>query len=192
MEAEENTRRRFRIRRGRLKSLRATFVLSTGLGSLAHMRRFLLVFAAFCSAASAGTFTLEQVLSTPFPSDLVVSRGGSRLAWSLNEHGARNIWAASAPDYKGVRVTAYTEDDGQDLGQMQWTPDGRAVVYTRGGDLEFLGRPDPNPSAITAGVEQDVWMVVPGQQPRKLGEGHSPAISPKGDRVAFLRAGQIS
>jgi dipeptidyl aminopeptidase/acylaminoacyl peptidase len=158
---------------------------------LKSLRRFLLALAAFCTAGTAGTFTLEQVLSAPFPSDLVASRGGSRLAWSLNEHGARNVWVASAPDYKGVRVTAYTDDDGQDLGQMQWTPDGRAVVYTRGGDLEFLGRPDPNPSAITSGVEQDVWMVVPGQQPRKLGAGHSPAISPKGDRVAFLRAGQI-
>ena len=48
------------------------------------------------------------------------------------------------------RVTAYTGDDGQDIGQLRWTPDGRAVVYVRGGDLEFLGRPDPNPSADPA------------------------------------------
>jgi dipeptidyl aminopeptidase/acylaminoacyl peptidase len=151
----------------------------------------LLASLAFCSLAAAGTFTLEQVLSAPFPADLVAARDGSKLAWSLNERGVRNVWVAAAPDYRGVRVTSYTDDDGQDIGQLHWTPDGRAVLYTRGGDLEFPGRPDPNPSAIPAGVGQAVWMVIPGEQPRKLGEGNSPAISPKGDRVAFLRAGQI-
>jgi hypothetical protein len=154
------------------------------------MRR-LLLFIVFCTPATAGTFTLEQVLSAPFPSELVASHDGSKLAWSFNERGARNIWIASAPDYKGVRVTSYTEDDGQDIGQLEWTPDDRSVVYTRGGDLEFLGRPDPNPAANPAGVEQAVWIVSPGESTRKLGAGHSPAISPHGDRVAFLRAGQI-
>jgi dipeptidyl aminopeptidase/acylaminoacyl peptidase len=155
------------------------------------MRRLVLATLVFSSLAAAGTFTLEQVLSAPFPADLVASPGGSKLAWSLNERGARNVWVASAPDYKGVRVTSYKEDDGQDIGQLEWTPDGRAVVYTHGGDLEFLDRPDPNPTADPAGVEQAVWMVVPGQQPRKLGDGHSPAVSPQGGRVAFLHAGQI-
>ncbi len=74
---------------------------------------------------------------------------------------------------------------------MQWTPDGRAVVYTRGGDLEFLGLPDPNPAANPAGVEQAVWVLIAGSQPRKLGDGHSPAISPRSDRVAFIHSGQI-
>src|ERR1051326_2963324 len=142
-------------------------------------------------SAVAGTFTLEQVLSAPFPSDLVASPDGSKLAWMLNERGARNIWVAAAPDYKGTRVTSYTDDDGQDIGQLHWTPDNRAVVYTRGGDLEFPGRPDPNPTADPRGVEQAIGMVVPGKKPRKLGLGHSPAISPKGDRIVFLRAGQI-
>ncbi len=149
------------------------------------------LFRLVCCQGRAGTFTLEQTLSAPFPSDLVAAPGGSQIAWVLNDRGARNIWVASAPDYKGVRVTAYAGDDGQDLGQLEWTPDGRSVVYTRGGDLEFLGRPDPNPSATPAGVEQDICVVTPGQPPRKLGIGYSPAVSPQGERVAFLRAGRI-
>ena len=155
------------------------------------MVRFLIAIVFSACAASAATFTLEQVLSAPFPSELVAAPDGTKVAWLLNERGARNIWIAQAQDYKGVRLTSYTGDDGTDVGQLQWTPDGRGVVYTRGGDLEFLGRPDPNPSTNTAGTEQAIWLAIPGEQPRKLGDGHSPAVSPKGDRMAFLRGGQI-
>ncbi len=155
------------------------------------MRRLAIAVAILACAAAAKPFTLEQVLSAPFPSELTVAPGGARLAWLLNERGARNIWIAAAPDYRGARLTAYTGDDGTDVGDLRWTPDGRAVVYVRGGDLEFLDRPDPNPTANPAGAEQAVWMAVPGEAPRKLGLGHSPAVSPNGDLVAFLRAGQI-
>jgi dipeptidyl aminopeptidase/acylaminoacyl peptidase len=155
------------------------------------MRRVWFATLALVCAAGAKTFTLEQVLSAPFPSDLVASPDGSKVAWLLNERGARNIWVASAPDWKGVRVTAYKEDDGTDIGQMHWTSDSRAVMYVRGGDLEFLGRPDPNPSANPDGTDQAVWIVAPGEQPRRIGAGHSPALSPKGDRVAFLHGGQV-
>jgi dipeptidyl aminopeptidase/acylaminoacyl peptidase len=155
------------------------------------MKRLILGALLAGSLAFGKTFTLEQVLSAPFPSELVAAPGGGKVAWLLNERGARNIWIAAAPDFKGVRLTRYTADDGQDVGQLRWTPDGRAVVYTRGGDLEFLGRPDPNPSGDPAGVEQAIWIAAPGEAPRKIGVGHSPAISPKGDRVAYLLGGQI-
>src|ERR1022692_4377739 len=155
------------------------------------MKRIVLATVLLASAAAAGTFTLEQVLSAPFPSELTAAPGGGKVAWLLNERGARNVWIAAAPDYKGIRLTSYTNDDGQDVGQLHWTPDGRAVVYVRGGDLEFLGRPDPNPTANTDGVEQAIWIAAPGEAPRRIALGHSPAISPKGDIVAFLRAGQI-
>jgi len=155
------------------------------------MRRILLGIVVFACAGGAATFTLEQVLSAPFPSEMTAAPGGGKVAWLLNERGARNIWIAAAPGYKGVRLTSYTEDDGQDAGQLSWTPDARAVVYVRGGDLEFLGRPDPNPTANPAGVEQAIWIAAPGEAPRKIAEGHSPALSPRGDQVAFVRAGQV-
>src|SRR5579883_412269 len=155
------------------------------------MRRLLLATLLCASLAGAASFTLEQVLSAPFPSELIAAPGGGKVAWLLNERGARNIWVASAPEWKGVRVTHYTQDDGTDIGQLHWTADARAVVYTRGGDLEFIGRPDPNPSTNTAGTEQDIMIVVPGEAPRKIAEGHTPEVSPKGDRVVFLRGGQL-
>jgi dipeptidyl aminopeptidase/acylaminoacyl peptidase len=155
------------------------------------MRRLLFSTLAFACSLSAKTFTLEQVLSAPFPSELTAAPGGGAVAWVLDEHGARNVWYAAAPDFKGTRLTSWTEDDGQDVGQLRFTADGKSVVFVRGGDLEFLGRPDPNPTANPAGVEQAIWMVSPGQTPRKVTEGHSPAVSPKAPVVAFLRGGQI-
>ncbi len=155
------------------------------------MRRVWVALLIFAATAAGAEFSLEQVLSAPFPSELVAAPGGGKVAWVLNEHGARNIWMASAPDFKGTRVTSYTEDDGQDLGQLCWTPDGRSIVYVRGGDLEFLGRNEPNPTSNPAGVEQAIWLLTPGEAPKKLTTGYSPAISPKGDALAFLRNSQI-
>jgi dipeptidyl aminopeptidase/acylaminoacyl peptidase len=154
------------------------------------MKRLLLSLAvAVCAAAAS--FTLEQVMSAPFPSELTAAPGGGKVAWLLNDRGVRNIWIAAAPDFKGARLTSYTGDDGVDIGQLHWTPDARAVVYVRGGDLEFLGRPDPNPSTNTAGTEQAIWLAAPGAAPRKIADGHSPVISPKGDRLVFSRGGQL-
>jgi dipeptidyl aminopeptidase/acylaminoacyl peptidase len=155
------------------------------------MKRSLLAGVLLASLALAKTFTLEQVLSAPFPYELIAAPGGGKVAWLLNERGARNVWTAAAPDFKGVRLTNYTQDDGQDVGQLRWTPDAKAVVYVRGGDLEFLGRPDPNPTADPAGVDQSIWIAAPGEAPRKIGAGHSPVVSPKGDRLAYLWGGQI-
>jgi len=150
-------------------------------------------------AAEAGAtakFTLQQVLSAPFPTELAAAPAKGRFAWVFNAEGKRNIWVAEpAKDGKGYashQVTHYLKDDGQDVGDLCWTPDGESIVYTYGGDLEFSEKPYPNPSQITQGVEQDVWIVpVNGGDPRKLGEGHSPEVSPKGDVAAYVSKGQI-
>jgi Tol biopolymer transport system component len=49
-----------------------------------------------------------------------------------------------------------------------------------------------NPQSSPQGVEQNIWAVsLNGGAPRKLGEGHSPAMSPKGGTVAFLFKTQV-
>ncbi|MBS1859084.1 MAG: S9 family peptidase [Acidobacteria bacterium] len=143
------------------------------------------------AALAASGFTIEQVMSAPFPYDLTASRDGRHVAWVVNECGARNVYVASAPDFRGSRLTNYQGDDGTDAGQLAWLPDGSGVVYTRGGDLEFLGRPDPNPSTDVNGTEQAIWLAAPGKAPRKIASGHSPAVSPKGDRMVYLSGGML-
>ncbi|HKO18093.1 MAG TPA: prolyl oligopeptidase family serine peptidase, partial [Acidobacteriaceae bacterium] len=66
------------------------------------------------------------------------------------------------------------------------------VLYVRGGDYEYPDRSDPNPALLPEGVDRSIWIVsASGGDPRKLSEGYNPAVSPRGDRVAFLSHGQI-
>src|SRR6266704_6449580 len=136
-------------------------------------------------------FTIEQVMSPPFPDELVAAPAGGAVAWVFNARGARNVWVAAPPDYQGKALTTYADDDGQEISDLTWTPDGRAIVYVRGGGPNRRGE-YPNPRSIPKGAEQVVWVTsLSGGGPRRLGEGHAPAVSPKGDRVAFLKQGQV-
>lgn len=135
--------------------------------------------------------TIEQYLAAPFASEMHAAPGGGKVAWLLNERGARNLWVAAAPDYKGRRLTAYKDDDGQDLGMITWTADGRSIVYVRGGNLEQIGQAIPNPRSLPQLPDQSIWIIpFDGGAPKKLAEGHSPSVSKDG-RVAFIRASQI-
>ena len=145
-----------------------------------------------CSVAlAAPKFTLDQVMSFSFPSSLTAAPRDGKVAWVLDERGARNVWVAEAPGYQGRRLTHFTADDGQEIDQLEWLPDAKALVYVRGGDFE-THRDNPNPSTSPDAIEQAIWIApLDGSAPRKLGEGNSPAVSPKGDKVAFLKANQI-
>lgn len=164
------------------------------------MKRFALRISLAALLISAALYaqnspSLEQFLSAPFPTELTAAPAKGRVAWVFNARGARNLWIAEPSadgSYKSRQLTTYTEDDGQDLGQVSWSADAQTIVFTRGGDLEFVNRPYPNPQNNPQGVEQDIWAIsVSGGAPKKLAEGYSAAISPKGAVVAYLFKAQI-
>jgi dipeptidyl aminopeptidase/acylaminoacyl peptidase len=139
-------------------------------------------------------FTVAQIKSYAFPNQLVAAPRGSRIAWALNEQGLRNIWVSEGPDFKAVRLTNYTSDDGQELTSLSISSDGKYVVYVRGGDhgSNFDSSVPVNPTVDPAGFKVQVWSVpFSGGEPKALSEGDDPVISPKGDRVAFTRNREI-
>jgi dipeptidyl aminopeptidase/acylaminoacyl peptidase len=143
------------------------------------------------SAQSSG-FSLPQVMSAPFCSGLQAAPKGNRILWIADEQGKRNIYVAEPGGSSVHRVTSDNADDGIDVGDITWTPDGESVVYARGGDFEFPEKPSPNPALLPQGVPQEIWIVgVHGDNPRKLADGRSPAVSPDGATVAYLSGEQI-
>ncbi len=140
---------------------------------------------------AARQFTLEQVMSAPFPELLTVAPKGGAVAWVLNDRGVRNFYVSMPPYHEARKVTPYHQDDGQQIAEVTWTPDGNFLIYVRGGDFD-MGRSYPNPRSLPQGVEQDIWIVsIDGGPPRRLAQGHSPAVSPGGGVMAYIFEGQI-
>ena len=92
-------------------------------------------------------FTLEQVMSAPFSTNLIAAPKGSSFLWVADQQGRRNIWVADAGPGAAPahRVTAYMADEGLEIDNVTWTPDGESIVYVRGGDFEHPRSGAPNP-----------------------------------------------
>ena len=153
---------------------------------------FTLLFFASLASAFAQSFSIESVLSYPFPSQLVSSQVGSKIAWAANEQGKRNIYTAEAPGYKTVKITNYTEDDGQELTSLSISADGKWIAFVRGGDH---GGRDGGPvnaasSAIAPKVEVST-IPFEGGKVITIAEGDYPVISPKSNQLLFSKGGQI-
>ena len=141
-------------------------------------------------SSQPGTFTLEQIKSYPFPNELTASASGSKIAWAFNERGKRNVWVAEGGEFKARRLTNYEVDDGQELTSLSISADGKYVVYVRGGDhgANFDISVGVNPALTTTQVKVQVWSVpFAGGEPKLLGDGDEPVISPKSDKVVFVK-----
>lgn len=138
------------------------------------MKRFalgLLIFSCISSAfAQKHSFTLEQVMSSPFPTGLTSAAKANRIAWIFNSKGERNVWVADAPGFEARQVTHYQGDDGQDIFSLRLTSDGKTIVYARGSELSREGSV-ANPVSEVKEPKQQVWAAeVESGQPRLLGD----------------------
>ena len=154
---------------------------------------FLLVLALVlpAPAVAQGDFTIAEAMSAPFPSDLVRSDSGDRVAWVQNDEGSRNVWVAEGPSFAGRQLTDYRGDDGQEMGGLQFTPDGAHVLYVRGGNTNRQGE-NPNPTIEPDPASRDTW-VIPfgGGEPRRLKSGGGAVLSPDGGTVLFSRGREV-
>lgn len=147
------------------------------------------------AAAQPAPYTLEQILSYAFPTEMTAAPRGNRIAWVFNAKGVRNIWVAEGPGFAARPLTRYTADDGQDLSQLRFSADGGTIVFVRGGNKNNDGQV-PNPTSDPAGAEQAVWAVpVAGGPPRKIDLGRNPVVAParagRPAQVAYVKDNQI-
>ncbi len=141
--------------------------------------------------AQTAPFTVADALSAPFMNQLTAAPAKNRVAWFVDQEGRRNVWAAS-PTEKARSLTHYTEDDGQDIDGITWSPDGDAVAYTRGTGPDGAEHPTAaNPAHLQEDVKQRVEIATWSGTVRIIGEGHAPVFSTDGKRLFFLRKGQV-
>jgi dipeptidyl aminopeptidase/acylaminoacyl peptidase len=140
-------------------------------------------------------FTMAQVLHYPYAEELAWTEHSDRIAWVRNLGGVRNVWLADGPAFRPRQVTRYTDDDGQELTQLTFSPDGAHFVYVRGGDhdenwpAEGNLPPDPNSSPQLPTVT--IWAAsLRGAPPAKVADGDAPAISARGV-LAYVANDQV-
>ena len=168
-------------------------------GTEAQMRR-VVVFLCLCASVplclfaqdrseqGPQPFTIADILSAPFPSELVASPDGRAVAWIGDEQGQRNVWLAEAPAFRARRLTRWLADDGQELSELTWTVDGRALLVVRGGDpgANYDDHLPANPTSDPRGTDQSVWYVPKVGSARRVGEGYHPVPAPDGSRVIWI------
>jgi dipeptidyl aminopeptidase/acylaminoacyl peptidase len=145
--------------------------------------------------------SIDALMATPFPTDLTASPAGGTVAWVSSNSGVHNILiaeptpgsgpAAGRTDHKWRAVTTYTGDNGLWITEPAFTSDGKTIVFVRGDGANRQGE-SPNPAQLQDGTEQAVFAVpVAGGAPKRLGPGSGVAVSPKGQRVAWVSRGQV-
>lgn len=161
------------------------------------MKEILLVFILFClhmHVALSQRFTIEQISSYPFPSELVASPTNQTLAWAANEKGKRNIYLATGPDFSAKRLTAFGTDDGQEISSLQFSPDGKWIVFVRGGEhgSNWDYNIGINPSQELTMPKVQIWKIaLPAGKPELVAEGDDPVVSPDSKNIAFIKNRQV-
>jgi dipeptidyl-peptidase 4 len=149
------------------------------------------VIAAAPPLAAQSKPTIEQFMNPASPLAITAARKADRVAWMVYDRGMRNIYTAAAPSFTPVRVTRFLEDNGIDLTDPLLSDDGSIVIFVRGSAPNRVGW-IANPSHDPAGAERAIWAARTSGGPAwRVAEGGSPALSPDGRYVLYVKDGQI-
>jgi dipeptidyl aminopeptidase/acylaminoacyl peptidase len=139
-------------------------------------------------AAPRSEFTMSQLLHYPYATQVAAAEYGDVIAWVRNIDGVRNVWVARGPAFTPLQITQYTEDDGQEITQLTFSPDGMRLVFVLGGDHDANWPAEdnlaPDPMSSPEQPKAAIWAAsLAGGAPQKIDEGDEPAISARGQLV---------
>lgn len=135
-------------------------------------------------------FTMASVIAAPFIYPPTPSADGRSLAYITREARDRNVYFLRLGE-PARRLVHYGGDDGQDLKDVVVSPDGAAVAYVRGDQLNRQGDA-PNATSLADMPQQQVWILgTIDDRPRLLGPGSAPVFSPDNHQVLWRSSDKI-
>jgi dipeptidyl aminopeptidase/acylaminoacyl peptidase len=150
------------------------------------MKHLLFFIALINVGAFAQSPELEKFISHPIESNFAASTDGRNIAWVINDHGKRNIIVKLGSDLPKI-VTNYAQDDGQDISQITFSPNGTIILFVRGSSA--------NPASLAEGTEQAIYFKdltsKSASPPAKITKGGGPVFFKDGIKFLFSRDGQI-
>jgi dipeptidyl aminopeptidase/acylaminoacyl peptidase len=146
-------------------------------------------------ASARSEFSMAQVLHYPFATELAAAERGDVIAWVCNLDGVRNVWVARGPAFTPVKVTQFIEDDGQEITQLRFSPDGTRLVFVLGGDHDANwpaeGDLAPDPGSSPTQPATAIWALpLNSGPPVKIDDGDAPVISARG-QLAYIKDGHV-
>ncbi len=155
------------------------------------MQRLLSLSLLFVPLVASAQPSVRAIDGAPFAATIVAAPAANAVAFVLNARGVRNIWATDSTQVAARQVTAFTDDDGQDLTSLAFTADGRTLYFVRGSGPNRAGE-HPNPTSNPDGAEQAIWRVrLDGSPAVRVTLGATPTPAPSGGNFVFLRRGAI-
>jgi len=146
------------------------------------------------SYAQTKSFSLADIKQYPFPTELTAAFTQPLIAWAVDEKGLRNVYMATAPDWKPQRLTHFTNDDGQEISAVSVSGDGKWICFVRGGDhgANWDDEKPVNPANDLQPQKMQVFTVAStGGNCKAIAEGDDPVLSPAGDSIAFIKDHQV-
>ena len=132
-------------------------------------------------------FSLQQVLSAPYASELTAAPVGDRFAWVENAEGHHNLWLGG-PHAPAHQLTIFDQDDGLDLYSLTWSPDASIIAFTRATEDGPDDKPS-NPAHLQRSLDPEIWLApVAGPVPTApVVQGRAPLFSRDGRTLFFIR-----
>ncbi len=155
------------------------------------MRNAFIFLLLFLTKTTVAQTYLEQFLAHPTESNFAASADGKHIAWVINDAGKRNVMLKTGVDLPKL-LTDYQLDDGQEISDLVFSPNGTKLLFVRGGTGNSKGQ-SPNPLSLTEGTEQAIYFkdMASKSFPSKITQGNNPVFSPDGLQILFAKGGQI-
>jgi dipeptidyl aminopeptidase/acylaminoacyl peptidase len=152
---------------------------------------FILAFCFISLVSGMAQMDIPNLLSVPFPTNLVGSDNGNIIAWVFNDKGERNIFIAKAPNFEAKKLTSYSGDEGLEIGSLRFSRMGRYLAFVRGNAPNSKGEP-ANPAQLLTSTERSIWMIdMETDSLQKIGAGIAPTFSPDGTKLIYLNRGEV-